>query len=91
MEEYKETVRRDEPGDLETLNFVPSWHSGIATYQSMAIAPLKNNRVSIITYKQHKDEHTNYIHFILTEKEVDMLISALIEAKVRWKTGEVIK
>ena len=91
MGEYKETTDRNESTDLETAYFVPSWHDDNVIGQSISIAPLENNEVSICMNKIYDKFPSSFVHFIFTEKETDILISALQECKERWKIDRVIK
>jgi hypothetical protein len=94
MGTFKGTVDRNEPDDKEVAYFVPSWHDDDILAQSIAIAPLHDNETSIIFYQMHENmnmKSSDYIHFIFTEEETNMLLNALLAVKKRWKTGNVIK
>jgi hypothetical protein len=92
MGEYKGTKNYLESDDIEVAYFQPSYHEegDEIICQSIAIAPLTNNDISFIFSKTRKI-NSSFIRFVFTEKEVDMLIAALKEAKKRWKTGKVIE
>jgi len=90
MGAYKGT-NKHEPGDIETAYFEPSWHDDFVIDQSLAIAALSENQTSIIFSKLYKNEPHHFVHFIFTEEETDMLISALFEVKKRWAEGIVLK
>ena len=87
---YSETKNFNEPGDIETAYFVPSWKDENILTQSVAIAPLKDRETSIIFSKMYKSDSSAFVHFVFTEAETDMLISALQEIKNRWECGKVI-
>jgi hypothetical protein len=89
MGTYKKTRRGDEPGDFEVLYLEPSWYDDGITNQSVGIAPLSENEMSIICYQRNMDHpNADYIHFIFTEEEVEMWIEALQEVKKRWKENK---
>lgn len=85
------TENRAEPGDLETAYFYPSIKTDDVVCQDVAIAPLKNREVSIVFSVLRKEHHSSYVHLVFTEQEVDILINALQECKVRWDRGLVIE
>jgi len=85
MGKYIGTKRYDEFDDEETLRFSPSWTDNHVINQSLAICPIENREVSIITSKLYDDHNHQFIHLCLTEPEVEMLIDSLLEAKKRWK------
>jgi hypothetical protein len=86
------TENRAGPGDLETAYFYPSIKTNDdVVCQDVAIAPLKNREASIVFSVLWKEHHSSYVHLIFTEQEVDILINALQECKVRWDRGLVIE
>lgn len=84
MGKYKGTQRHDEFGDEETLHFSPSWQEDDVISQSIALCPIKNREMSIITSKLYNDHNHQFVHLCLTEAEVEMFINALLETKKRW-------
>jgi hypothetical protein len=90
MEAFKGTRNYTEPGDKEVLYFEPSWYDTNVIGQSIAIAPLHDNEMSLIVYKRYNTGVMEYSHFIFTEEETNMWIEALQEIKKRWAEGNVI-
>jgi hypothetical protein len=86
MGEYKGTQRYDEPKDLETLHFEPSWHDNHVIGQSLIIYPEDKDKheMSIILNKTWDNLETANVHLILTEAETETLIFSLLETKKRW-------
>lgn len=94
MGKYTGTIIRNEPDDRETVYFVPSYHSDHVIAQSVAVAPLENNELSIIfskVFDLNGEVDTSFSHFVFTKEETDLLLNAIIEAKNRWETENVIK
>ena len=80
-----------EPDDLETLYMKPELKGKFVSSQVIAIAPLKNREMSIILSKTYTDETPmKFMHIIFTEEEVDLIIKAMQEVKIRWVEGRVI-
>jgi hypothetical protein len=91
MGKYLGTINHNEPKDIETAYFVPSWHDEEVISQSVGIAPLKNNEVSVIFSKQYREFSSTFCHFIFTKEETDIIINALLEAKSRWIENRVFE
>lgn len=91
MRTEKGTLNHNESDDIEVAYFDPSIHDDGVISQSIAIAPLENNLISFIFSKLYENRHHSFIRFVFTETEINMLISALQEAKNRRKEGRVIK
>jgi glutaminase len=90
MGEYKETEFEEcaiTENIHETLYMRPSWHNEFSISQAIAIASLINEKeISIIMNKIGKHPTIpSFCHMIFTEKEVDIIIEALQEAKRQWK------
>ena len=90
MKKKNETIDWLSPDDIETARFTVAKAIEGQNMQIIAVAPLANNETSIILTTYKKDTTHNYMHYILNEKETDMLIEALQENKRRWKTGKVV-
>ena len=88
---YEGTKNHNEPDDLETAYFFPSWHDKGVFMQSVSMAPLDERELSFVAAKSHSDHGTNFVRLVFTEEEVDLLIKGLTEAKKRWAEGKVLK
>jgi hypothetical protein len=90
MGEYQGTRDYHEGDDMDVLYMNPSWHDDKVVAQSVSIAPITERRVSAIFMKMYEESKSVFVRHIFTEQEVDMIIEALQEAKVRWDEGRVI-
>jgi hypothetical protein len=79
MGKYFGTIRYDKPGDLEVLNFEPSWREEPDFKERIILCPVENRELYI-----EMIDSSHAIGAILTEGEVEMLIGALLETKKRW-------
>jgi len=81
---YHKTINYCESDDAETARFSPSICIDNNEFQVIAVCPLGKRELSLIIYTKEKIDKLKFSQVFLVEKEVDMMIDALKEAKKRW-------